>query len=150
MACLKTLRVLCYSLKSMAQIIDRVKACPYSRHLGIEVVEVSPGYAKVTGVVTSEHANWLGRTHGGWVMSIADAAFSISSNTVPGIYVAVQFNINFVGNPPIGERVWAEGRVEHQGKTLAVVDIRVTDSQGRTLATATGTAVAVGEKGSKG
>jgi acyl-CoA thioesterase len=130
----------------LQRLKTRVQNCPYSQLLGIELVELSPGYAKVSAIVKPEHHNFLGRTHGGWLMSLADQAFAIAGNTVPGNYVAIQFNIHILGNPSVGERVFAQAKVVHQGKTLGLVEMEVEDSTGKLLATASGAIVTLGEK----
>lgn len=117
--------------------------CSYANLLGIEVEEVTLGYCRVAVAVRPEHVNFLGRPHGGLIMSLADHAFAIAANTVPGTYVAIQFNIHLIGPVQVGDRLQAEGRVLHQGRHLAVVAMKVTNSSGRLVAEATGTAFAV-------
>jgi len=127
----------------------QAKHCPYGNLLGLEVEEVAPGYARVAATVRPEHLNFLGRVHGGFIMSLADHVFAIAGNTVPGTYVAVQFNIHFIGTVRVGERLYAEGRVLHQGKYIGVVEMKVTDSSGRLVAEATGAEFAVERRSSQ-
>ena len=133
----------------LEELSDRVKKCPYGNFMGFEVVAVAPGYARVAATVREEHYNWLGRTHGGWLMSLADHACSIASNSVPGNYVAIQFNTHFVKTVDAGERVEAEGRMLHQGRTLGLVEIKVTGSDGRLVAYATSNVLAIGDRASR-
>lgn len=133
----------------LEHIKERVSQCPYCTSLGFEVVEVRPGYARVAATVKPEHYNWMGRTHGAWVMSLADYAASIAGNTIPGNYVAIQFNIHFLGSPEAGERVEAEGWMVHQGKTLGLVEMRVTGKDGRLIAHGTSNVLSIGERASR-
>jgi acyl-CoA thioesterase len=130
-------------MNRLSELKAQARSCPYSKLLGIELVEVSSGYAKVSAIVKPQHRNFLGKTHGGWMMSLADQAFALAGNTIPGNYVAVQFNINILRNPQVGERVLATGKVVHQGKTLGLVEMEVEDSSGNLLATASGIIVAL-------
>lgn len=120
----------------LARMFD---AAPYSSFLGIKVVELSHCYSKVVLVMRPEHMNSVGRVHGGLIMSLADQAFACATNTFGGVYVAIQFNTNFFASPKEGDTVYAECRVVHPGKTIAVVEVVITDSHGRLIARATGT-----------
>lgn len=133
----------------LEEIKERVSQCPYCTSLGFEVQEVRSGYARVAATVREEHFNWLGRTHGGWLMSLADYASSIAGNTIPGNYVAVQFNMHFLASPEAGERVEAEGWIVHQGKTLGLVEMKVTGKGGRLIGYATGNVVSIGDRASR-
>jgi acyl-CoA thioesterase len=130
----------------LKQLQDKTNNCPYGSSLGFKVVEVRPGYARVVATVQPQHDSWIGRTHGGWLMSLADHASSIVGNTIPGNYVATQFNIHFISTPDVGDRVEAEGRVLHQGKTLGLVEMKVTGSNGKLLAYATGNVLSIGDR----
>ncbi len=130
----------------LEQLKDRTSQCPFGTSLGIEVVEVAPGHARVAATVQPQHQNWIGRTHGGWLLSVADQACSIAGNTIPGNYVAIQFNMHFIGSPDIGDRVEAECRVLHQGKSLGLVEVRVTGTEGRLLAYGSSNVLSVGDK----
>lgn len=124
----------------------RVNQCQFAVSLGFELVEVRPGYARVEATVRPDCDNWLGRTHGGWVMALADHASSVVGNTIPGNYVAIQFNIHFVSTPSVGERLVAEGRVLHQGRTLGLVDMTVYGKDKRLIAYATSNVLSVGDR----
>ena len=130
----------------LKQLQDKTNNCPYGSSLGFKVVEVRPGYARVAATALPQHDSWIGRTHGGWLMSLADHASSIVGNTIPGNYVATQFNIHFISTPDVGDRVEAEGRVLHQGKTLGLVEMKVTGSNGKLLAYATGNVLSIGDR----
>jgi acyl-CoA thioesterase len=130
----------------LEQLKERTNQCPFGSSLGFEVVEVRPGYARVVATVRPQDDNWIGRTHGGWLMSLADHASSIVGNTIPGNYVATQFNIHFISTPDVGDRVEAEGRVIHQGKTLGLVEMTVTGKDGKLLAYATGNVLSIGDR----
>lgn len=133
----------------LEQLKERTSQCPFGTSLGFEVVEVAPGYARVAATVQPQHYNWIGRTHGGWLLSLADQACSIGGNTVPGNYVAIQFNMHFVGSPDTGDRVEAECRVVHQGKSLGLVEVRVTGRDGRLLAYGSSNVLRIGDRAAR-
>jgi len=113
----------------------------YAQLLGFRLLELSEGYAKVSVTPGSEHANFLGVTDGGLVMSLADYAFACSCNTFGQTRVAAQFSTNFVSAPSANNELLAEGRTIHAGKTMALTEISITDASGRIIAKATGTAI---------
>jgi acyl-CoA thioesterase len=119
---------------------------PYAVLLGMKVVEVSEGRALISLKVDSRFNNWVNLTHGGLIMSVADQAFGCALNTLDRIYVAAQFNINFLIPPKDGELIYAEGRVLRAGKRSGLGEMTVRDANGKLIATATGTVISLGER----
>jgi len=68
----------------------------YANNLGVELVDVREGYAKVSMVVGDQHLNGVKILHGGVIFSLADVAFSIASNSYGTIAVAINANISFI------------------------------------------------------
>jgi acyl-CoA thioesterase len=97
----------------------------FREHLGIERVEVKDGYAKMTMIVTKEHTNSLGYTHGGAIFSFADCAFAEASNFGDKVAVAVQVNINFLRPTKEGDMLTAEATRVSEGKTFGLYNITV-------------------------
>jgi len=118
----------------------------YATFLGMRLLDLSHGYAKVTMEVGPEHHNFGKIPHGGLIVSLADQAFGCAVNSMEGRFVAIQFSINFLGVPK-NERdtLVSEARVVHSGKSLGVAEMTVVDSSGRIIARAVGTAMAVGK-----
>ena len=119
---------------------------PYALNMGMKLVELSKGYAKVRLELKKEFLNWENMIHGGVIASVLDQAFGCSLNTLENVYVAVQLNINYLSAAPVGETIYAESRVLHAGKKLGVSEMTVVDSKGKTIARATGTTVSMGER----
>ncbi|MEE8471722.1 MAG: PaaI family thioesterase [Dehalococcoidia bacterium] len=129
---------------SMDDLKGRADACGYAQLLGIEVEELSPGYARTRVSVAPEHQNWMPRTHGALVMSLADHAWGLSFATLgTKSYVAVQLNVNYLAAPAVGDSIIAESRVIRAGETIGHAQVEVRDPQGKLIATALGTVAAV-------
>ena len=128
-----------------AQVRERFDASPYALFMGMRLVELATGYAKVEMKVREEHRNWDGRVQGGAIVSLLDQAFGAALNTLERIYVAVQLNVNFVAAPE-GDTLFAESTVLHRGRSLGVSEMVVTDGGGRLIARGLGTTVVVGER----
>jgi len=103
------------------------------KHLGIKVLEVSEGFAKVKVEITESHLNGIGTVHGGTIFTLADVAFAAASNSHGTVAVAVNVNISFVKAASKGV-LYAEARELSRNPKLANYDIRVTDENGNLIA----------------
>lgn len=125
-------------------IAKRVKEYIASRDrlvdlLGAEVLEVSPGYAKVALTVEDRHLNAAEVCHGGVLFSLSDLAFALASNSHGHLALALEMSISFLRAVSSGKRIVAEAREEHLGKRTATYIITVTDEEGKKVALAKGT-----------
>lgn len=93
--------------------------------LGIQVVEVKDGYAKMSLKVTKNHTNALGAAHGGAIFSLADCAFAEACNFGENVAVAVQVNINFLKPAFEGDTLTAEAVRVSDGKKLGLYHITI-------------------------
>lgn len=103
------------------------------KHLGIKVLEVSEGFAKVKVEIMESHLNGIGTVHGGTIFTLADVAFAAASNSHGTVAVAVNVNISFVKAASKGV-LYAEARELSRNPKLANYDIRVTDENGNIIA----------------
>ena len=111
------------------------------RMLGIKLVEVSDGYAKVSLEVNPEFLNFVGTIHGGIIMTLADSAFGYAVNTVQFPTVAAQFNTHFLNPAKQGDNLIAECHVVKAGKRAVMAEISVQTGDGKLIARATGTGI---------
>ena len=93
--------------------------------LGIKVLEIKDGYAKMSMQITKKHTNAHGFTHGGVLFSLADCAFAEAVNFGDNQAVAVQVSINYLRPTVEGEILIAEANTVSDGKTLAVCRVAV-------------------------
>jgi acyl-CoA thioesterase len=91
--------------------------------LGIEVVEVKDGYAKMNMKVTKQHTNFHGVTHGGAIFALADCAFAEAVNFGEQKAVAVQVSINFLRPSGEGDTLTAEAQRVSEGRTFGLYNI---------------------------
>src|SRR5512136_3086076 len=109
---------------------------PCAAYLGMKLVELSKGYAKVKMDLKKEHLNWENMIHGGIVTTVLDQAFGCACNTLDNIHVAVQMNVHFMKAPAVGETIYAESKVLHAGKRMGTSEMKVCDSKGNEIARA--------------
>ncbi len=111
--------------------------------LKMRLVELSPGYAKVTMKLRPEYQNFNGLVFGGVIMAIADQAFAYASNSLSYPSYASQFNIHFIAAAGVGDELIAECRVIKSGRRVGISEISVTNQRGKLIARATGTTIPV-------
>jgi len=128
---------------TIAALRTKADGEPIASFLKMRLVEMSPGYAKVTMKLSPDHINFNGLIFGGIIMAIADEAFAFASNTIVSPNVASQFNIHFIAGAQVGDELTAECRVVKSGKRVCISEMTVTNQERRLIAKATGTTVPV-------
>jgi acyl-CoA thioesterase len=112
----------------------RVAGDPYAVALGIELLELAPGYCRAALRLRPELLNFHGGPHGGAIFSLADFAFSGACNAHGEAAVALAVTIQFVTPPAAGARLTAEARATRQGKRAGFYAMTVTDEAGAVVA----------------
>lgn len=79
-----------------------------SRKLGIELVELRDGYAKMSMTVTEEMVNGYSITHGGYVFLLADTTFAMACNSREDSAVAARCDIRYLRSTRSGDVLVAE------------------------------------------
>ena len=100
---------------------------PFIQHLGIELVDIGPGWCETRLVVHQEHLQQDGFIHAGVQATLADhtAGAAAGSLMAPGeIVLTAEFKINLL-RPAQGERLRGRADVLRAGKTLTVVESSV-------------------------
>jgi len=133
------------AVKMVTELKSRAIEEPIASFLKMELLELSPGYAKVTMKLKPEYQNFNGLTFGGVVMALADQAFAYGSNSLAFPSIASQLNIHFVSGAGVEDTLTAECRVVKSGRRVGVSEMKVTNQEGKLIATATGTTIPVGE-----
>ena len=126
---------------NLADLQAKIKQEPIASFLGIKVLELSPGYTRVSMKMRPEYLNFNGLDFGAIIMSIADYAFSLAINSLNMPSVATQFNIHLLAPAEVGEDITAEGRVLRSGKRVGISEMTVLNQSGKIIARATGTTI---------
>jgi acyl-CoA thioesterase len=100
---------------------------PFRKLLGIEVVEVREGYAKMTIKTNIQHLNFANSVHGGVIFSLADCAFAEACNSANQTAVAVQVSINYLKPSLEGDILVAEATRVSEGKTFGLYNVTVSN-----------------------
>ncbi|MBI5248955.1 MAG: hotdog fold thioesterase [Desulfomonile tiedjei] len=127
-------------------LMERSKAEPYSRLLGMEVVDVGPGSAVVRMRVNPEMANIFGSTHGGALFSLIDEAFQLACNTHGVLSVALNVSITYIAAAAAGSVLEARATEVHKTRRTSsyLCEIRERDDR-KLIATAQALAYRTGK-----
>ncbi len=112
-----------------------VAADTYGRWLGIELVELAPGYCRAALDLDDRMLNFQGHPHGGAIFSLADYAFAGACNAHGEPAVALTVTIQFLAAVPVGTRLVAEARQARQGRGAGFYTMTVTALDGTVVAT---------------
>ena len=118
----------------MQKIRDFFKNDRFAEHSGIELIDVSPGYAKASMDIKEFHLNGANMVHGGAIFTLADLAFAVASNSHGTIAVAINASIWYVKASTEGT-LFAEAKEVSINPKLATYNIDVTNEAGDTIAT---------------
>jgi len=110
----------------------------FARYIGVEMLEHGKGTAKARMEIGNHHRNSAGMVHGGAIFSLADAVFSIASNSHGTLAVAINVSISFF-KAAKGGALFAEAEEVSINPKLATYLITVTDDAGNRIALFQGT-----------
>ncbi|MGB5747236.1 MAG: PaaI family thioesterase [Desulfobacterales bacterium] len=109
---------------------------PFWSLLGMEIIEVKKGWAKIRLPFSEKLANGIGVAHGGAIFSPADSAVGMALiglvNQDENIST-LEMKINYLRPFTSGEIV-AEAKIVHKGTMTAIGDVDVRDDKDRLIA----------------
>jgi acyl-CoA thioesterase len=110
----------------------------FAKHLGVEMLEYSAGKAAARMAIQDHHLNSAGTVHGGAIFALADAVFSVASNSHGTLAMAINVGISYFKAAKSGT-LYAEGREVSLNPKLATYLIEVKDEAGNAIALFQGT-----------
>ena len=119
-----------------AALFAALAADPLAAHLGIELEQVRPGYARAGMTVGPAQLNAAGSAHGGATMALIDVVHAAVSNSHGTLAVAQDVHTEFLAAGRLGDRLTAEGVELHRSGRTAVYRIDARAGDGRLVATA--------------
>lgn len=117
----------------MEDLIRFFKKDKFAAHAGIELLEVTPGYAKARMVIEEKHLNGLKMVQGGALFTLADLAFAAASNAYGTAAVGVNANMSFVKAATKGT-LTAEAKETSINPKIATYTVNITDDEGGLIA----------------
>jgi len=110
------------------------KSDKFGEYVGIELLEVSAGSAKVKLELKDQHLNALKTAHGGAIFTLADLAFALASNSHGTIATAINASISYTKAATAGTTLIAEAKEVAVNPKLGNYTIHVTNEQGDIIA----------------
>ncbi len=111
----------------------------YARSIGVEIVDWGGGIATASAAVLGDHLNFLGGVHGGFVLSGADVALGVASNSWGRVAVATSIDIHYLAPPEPHTDIEFIATEVHRDRKLGTYALEAR-SGARTVATATAVA----------
>ena len=135
-----------------AMVAGDVEPPPVAKLVGFAMTDVEPGRAVFEMDVGPQHSSPLGTVHGGIVCDLVDAAMGCSHASLLDegeTFTTLELKINFM--KPIWQgHLVAEGKVIKAGRTIGLVEGRVTDESGSLVAYATATCMTLRGEAARG
>jgi acyl-CoA thioesterase len=125
----------------LAALMGRLEGEPIAELLKFKVIELSPGYAKVSMKMRPEYLNFNGIIFGSIIMSVADHSWSLAINSLTMPSVATQFNMHFFSPVSSDDELTSECRVLRSGRRIGISEMTITNQNGKLIAKGTGTTV---------
>lgn len=127
-------------MKNAEQIVDLMfRQDAFSQWLGIERVEVKPGFCELKMVVRAEMTNGFGIAHGGITFSLADSALAFASNAQGRHALSVETSISHTAPLREGDEITAIANEEHCSYHIGFYRVEVRKADGQLAAIFKGT-----------
>ncbi|RSD35842.1 MAG: acyl-CoA thioesterase [Methanohalophilus sp.] len=112
---------------------ELLKKDQFARYIGIELMEVSKGYAKASMKIEDKHKNGVGTVQGGAIFTLADFTFAAAANSHGRVAVAINANISYPKAATKGS-LTAEAFETSLNPKIATYTVTVTDDTADTVA----------------
>ncbi|MDX6450775.1 MAG: hypothetical protein QOH16_824 [Gaiellaceae bacterium] len=135
-----------------AIIAGEAEPPPVAKLVGFAMTEVEPGRAVFEMDAGPQHASPLGTVHGGVICDLVDGAMGVAHAAALDegeTFTTLELKINFM-KPVWSGHLRAEGKVIKAGRTIGLVEGRVTDESGSLVAYATSTCMTLRGDAAKG
>ena len=109
------------------------KENPFTREMGVKIIEIREGYAKLKLGVKKSHTNALGVVHGGCLFTLADSVCGVAASSYGGQSVTVNASINYLSPTFRVRELTGEAEVIKHGQRISVFQAEIKDESGNLL-----------------
>ena len=102
--------------------------------LGMTIVDIHPGHARMQMTVRSDMLNGHGMCHGGFIFTLADSSFAFACNSYNVPTVAAGCSIEFLAPAFEGEVLTASATEQSKTGKTGIYDVVVTNTDGKKIA----------------
>ena len=96
-----------------------------SQALGMKIIDVGPGIAKLSMTITQEMVNGHGTAHGGFIFTLADSAFAFACNSYNERAVAAHCSISYIRPGKIDKTLIATAREVSRSGRSGIYDVEI-------------------------
>ncbi|MYN00904.1 hydroxyphenylacetyl-CoA thioesterase PaaI [Pseudoduganella sp. DS3] len=108
---------------------------PASQGLGMKLVEIRPGYARMSMPVRTDMLNGHQTCHGGFIFALADSAFAFACNSHNHTTVGAGCTIDYLAPGRLDDVLMAEAVERTLAGKTGIYDVNVTNQEGKMIAT---------------
>ncbi len=119
---------------------------PFSKWLGISIIEISPGYCKLRCHVKKDMLNGFNILHGGVSYSIADSALAFASNAHNKKSYSIETSISHIKKVMEGDTLIAECRELSLSSRFGIYEVIISNQYHEKIALFKGTVYRTTEK----
>jgi len=106
----------------------------FASSIGIEMVDIDDGFAKVKMEIKDSMKNGNSTCHGGAIFTLADTAFALACNSRNIVSVGQFCDISYVKPAFIGDTLVASATEKYLSGRTGIYDILVTNQKFETIA----------------
>mgnify|MGYP000877557158 FL=1 len=111
-----------------------------------EIKEMKDGHVEVTTKVVDSSLNYYGNAHGGYLFTLCDQISGLVLISLGLDVVTLQSSINYLKAGKRDDVLTIKGECVHQGRTTCVVDVVITNQDGKNICKATFTMFVTGQR----
>ena len=102
---------------------------PFAQHIGMELLEVTEGYALGRIRLAKQYENIYGGMHGGCAYSLADTLSGIAASTYREYVTTLDASMNYLLPVEHTEYVYCKARVLRHGRKITVVRVELLNDE---------------------
>ena len=111
-----------------------------------EIEKMRDGHVVVTTKVVDSSLNYYGNAHGGYLFTLCDQISGLVVISLGLDGVTLQSSINYLKAGKLDDVLTIKGECVHQGRTTCVVDVAITNQEGKNVCKATFTMFVTGQR----
>jgi acyl-CoA thioesterase len=100
----------------------------------MRILEMRPGYARLSMQVTGTMVNGHQICHGGLIFTLADSTFAFACNSYNSVTVAAGGTIEFLQAARLGDELTASAQERSRSRRTGVYDVDVRNQSGECVA----------------
>jgi acyl-CoA thioesterase len=105
-----------------------------SQAMGMRLLSVAPGAARVGMSVRADMIQGHGTCHGGYLFALADSAFAFACNSYNEATVAIGCSIDYIAPAHLGDTLTADCTEQSRSGRTGNYEVRIANQQGQLIA----------------